>query len=82
MYQRALYSYEKALGQEAMKKYIPALTTAKNLACLFQRTGRVWNAEELYSRSLIGVEAIFGRLSIRYKNIVKALNTLKSTDSG
>jgi len=39
----------KALEQEAVKKYIPAVNTAENLASLFKRIGRAWEAEELYS---------------------------------
>ena len=35
MYQRALKGYTKALGQEVVKKYIPALNIVENLAALF-----------------------------------------------
>ena len=79
MYLRALTGYEKALGQKAVKTYIPALNTAENLAGLFKRAGRAWEAEELYSRALVGVEAVFGRSSKRYEGIVEALDTLSSS---
>jgi tetratricopeptide (TPR) repeat protein len=78
MYQRALAGYTKALGKDAVKKYIPALNTAQNLANLFQQTGRAKEAEELYGQALFGVEAVFGRLSDRYKGIINALDTLCS----
>ena len=48
MYQRALQGYEKALGPEAVKRYIPALNTMENLADLFKDTDRVREAKELY----------------------------------
>jgi len=79
MYLRSLTGYEKALGQEAVKKYIPALNTIQNLAALYQQTGRVQEAEELYGQALFGVEAVFGRPSDRYRVIVKALDTLRSS---
>ena len=66
--------YEKALGTEAVKKYIPALNTAENLANLFKRMGRMKEAEELYGQTLVSVEAVFGRLSDRYRDIVEALD--------
>jgi hypothetical protein len=50
-----------------VNKYIPALNTAKNLADLFRQTGRIKKAEELYGKALFGVEALFGRLSGRYR---------------
>jgi tetratricopeptide (TPR) repeat protein len=76
MYQRALEGYEKALGTEAVKKYISALNTAQNLAYLFKRTGRMKEAEELYGQTLVGVEAVFGRSSDRYRDIAEALDAL------
>jgi membrane-bound lytic murein transglycosylase B len=78
MYERALQGYKKALGQEAAKKYMPALNTAQNLASLFQHTGRVREAEELYCQAIFGVEALFGRSSDRYRGIVTALDVLRS----
>ncbi|OCK73609.1 hypothetical protein K432DRAFT_312428, partial [Lepidopterella palustris CBS 459.81] len=78
MYQRALTGYEKALGQKAVKKNIPALNTAKNLANLFWQTGRAKEAEELYGKALFGVESVFGRLSDRYRDIAEALDELRS----
>ena len=74
MYLRALAGYEKALGMEAVNKYILALNTAENLANLFRQTGRAKGAEELYDKALFGVEAVFGHLSDRYRDVVEALD--------
>jgi tetratricopeptide (TPR) repeat protein len=79
MCERALLGYKKALGQEAVKKHIPALNTIENLAELSQQTGRVQEAEELYEQALFGVEAVLGRSSNRYRDIVKALETLRGS---
>jgi len=59
-----------------IEKYIPALNTVQNMAILFQQTGRMKVAEELYSQALFGFEAVFGRSSDRYKSIAKALDAL------
>jgi len=48
MYLQALTGYKKALGKEAVKKYVLALNTAQNMGILFQQTGRMKEAEELY----------------------------------
>ena len=77
MYLRALTGYEKALGKEAVKKYIPALNTAQNMAILFQQTGRMKEAEELYGQALFRFKAVFRRSSNRYKTIAKALDALR-----
>ncbi|KZL79498.1 kinesin light chain 1 [Colletotrichum incanum] len=37
MYERALQGYEKALGPNAIKSYIPALNTLQNLGSLFKK---------------------------------------------
>ena len=81
MYLRALLVYKNALGQEAVKKYIPALNTIENLAVFSQQTGRVQEAEGLYGQALFGVEAVFGRSSDRYRVIAKALDTLRSNSN-
>ncbi|KAF2804477.1 uncharacterized protein BDZ99DRAFT_153096 [Mytilinidion resinicola] len=78
MYLRALQGYEKALGQEAVKTYIPALNTAQNMAVLFQQTGRTQKAEGLYEQALFSVEAVFGRTSNRYCSIAKILDALRN----
>jgi tetratricopeptide (TPR) repeat protein len=67
MYQRALKGYKKGPGKERVNKYIPALSTVENLADLFRQTDRIKEAEELYGKALFGVEAVFGRLSGRYR---------------
>jgi tetratricopeptide (TPR) repeat protein len=79
MYLRALLGYKKALGQEAVKKYVPALNTIQNLAALSQQRGRVQEAEEFYGQALFGVEAVFGRSSNRYRVVAKALDKLRSS---
>jgi hypothetical protein len=78
MYLRALTGYKKALGQKAVRTYIPALITAQNIANLFQQIGRVQKAEGLYVQALLSVKAVFGRSSDRYQVLVKALNNLRS----
>lgn len=45
IYQRALAGYTEAFGKETVKKYIPALNTAQNLANLFRQTDRAKEAE-------------------------------------
>ena len=61
-----------------MRTYIPALNTAENMANLFQQTGRLQEAELFYGQALVGVEAVFGRLSDRYRGLVSALDALRS----
>lgn len=78
MYLRALQGYEKALGQQAAKTYIPALNTAQNMAALFQRTGRTQEAKLLYKQALLAVNAVFGRTSNRYRSVAKVLDALHS----
>jgi tetratricopeptide (TPR) repeat protein len=79
IYLQALLGYKKALGQEAVKKYITVLNIIQNLAALSQQTGRVQEAEELYGQALFCVKAVFRRSSDRYRDIVKALDTLRSS---
>jgi tetratricopeptide (TPR) repeat protein len=79
MYQRALQGYENALGKEAIKTFIPAVSTAYNLAGLFQMTRRGQEAEQLYLYTLSCVEALFGHSHKRYRDIVSALEVLRSS---
>jgi pentatricopeptide repeat protein len=81
MYQRALQGYETALGQEAVKTYIPALNTSQNLANLYEQMSRTIEAEKLYLYALRSIEAVLGRSSERYQSIAEALDALRS-DSG
>jgi tetratricopeptide (TPR) repeat protein len=76
MYLRALQGYEKALSQEAVKTYIPVLNTAENMAALFQQTSRTQEAKLLYEQALLGIEAVFGRTSNRYRSVAKILDRL------
>ena len=76
MYQRALQGYKKALGQEAVMTYVPSLNTCQNLANLFERRGKLVEAEELYHRTLRGIEKVFGTSSQRYKRISEALDRM------
>ena len=76
MYQRALEGYEKALGPEAVKTYIPALNTIENLGDLFKEIDRIKKAKELYLRAIFGVEAVFGHSNKRFRNIQTSLSTL------
>jgi len=68
----------KALGQETVKRYIPAPNAAENMADLLQQTGRAQEAEGLYKQTLLGVETVFGRTSNRYRSVVKVLDALHS----
>ena len=81
LYLRALLGFETALGQKAVKTYIPALNTIQNMANLFQQTGRVQEALGLYGQALFGIEAVFGCLSGRYRDLVSALNVLRSNSN-
>jgi hypothetical protein len=45
MYGRALQGYEKVLGHERMKTYIPALNTMQNVAGLYTLSGRASKAK-------------------------------------
>jgi hypothetical protein len=55
-----------------------ALNTAENMANLFQQTGRVKEAEELYRQALVGIKAGFRRLSDRYRGLIKVLDALSN----
>jgi tetratricopeptide (TPR) repeat protein len=78
MYERALTGYTEALGQEALKTYIPALKIARNMANLFQQRGRVQEAEQFYGQALLDIKAVFVRLSDRYRGLISALASLRS----
>ncbi|KAF2237726.1 hypothetical protein EV356DRAFT_356546 [Viridothelium virens] len=77
IYQRALQGFEKALGREAVKSYLPALFAEKNLARLLEGTGRIKEAEEMYSRALAGAETVFGHGSERCQHIYERFNVLR-----
>ena len=78
MYQRALQGYEKAIGYEAVKTYIPTLTTFENLAALCAQLGKKSTSKNLYLRALYGTESVFGRESSRYREISASLDALDS----
>jgi hypothetical protein len=48
------------------------------MALLFRQTSRTQEAKLLYKQVLLGVEAIFGRTSNRYRSVAKVLDTLLS----
>lgn len=76
MYQRAIQGYEKALGHNLVKTYIPALNTTENLATLYKQMGRASKAEEMYTRALHGLEVVFGHSSKRCQEVISALADL------
>lgn len=76
MYQRAIQGYEKALGHDSVKTYIPALNATQNLAILYKQMGSASKAEEMYTRALYGLEAVFGHSSKRYQDVISALADL------
>lgn len=76
MYQRAIQGYEKALGYNPAKTYIPALNATENLAILYKQMGSASKAEEMYTRALYGLEAVFGQSSKRYQDVISALADL------
>ena len=80
MYERALQGYEKALGPEPVKTYVPALNATENLANLYEQLGRVSEAKEVYSYVLHGLEIVFGRSSKRYQDVNSALEALNIDD--
>jgi tetratricopeptide (TPR) repeat protein len=79
MYQRALQGYAKAFGKEAIKTFIPAVATAYNLAGLLRMTNRGQEAEQMYLYTLCCVEAVYGHSHERYRDIVNALEALRSS---
>ena len=56
MDQQALRGYEKALGEQLVATYLPALNTLENLGALFNRSGRIEQALLYYSHAATGVE--------------------------
>jgi len=77
MYERALQGYEKALGPEPVKAYVPALNATQNLADLYEQLGRVSEARETYSCVLDGLEIVFGRPRKRFQDVATALEALR-----
>jgi tetratricopeptide (TPR) repeat protein len=82
IYNRALQEYEKALGRERVKTYIPALNTIQNLAELYKQLGRADKAKDMYSRALDGLKAVLGRSSKRCQDILAALAILRDDRGG
>jgi hypothetical protein len=80
MYQRTLQRYEKALGRERVKAYIPALNAMQNLAILYKQLGWVDKSKDMYSRALDGLEVVLGRSSKRCQDILTALAALGGAD--
>ena len=78
MYQRSPQSFEKALGPEPVKAYVPALNTTQNLGSLYNQLGRVSEAKEAYSCLLHGLEMVFGRSSKRYQDTAAAPEVLEA----
>jgi len=76
MREHALQGYVKAIGHERVNTYIPALDTIENFAMLHVEIGRADKAEDMYSCALYGLEAILGRLSKQYQDIIAALAAL------
>ena len=77
MYQRALQGYEKTLGLETVKTYVPALNTTENLANLFRKADRFKEAEELYLRTIFGLESVYGHSNQRCQGVQEILNMLR-----
>lgn len=59
MYKHALRGYEKALGHKQVNTYIHSLNIAENFAMLYAELGRADKAEDMYSRALYGIEAVW-----------------------
>ena len=60
MYQRALQGYEKAVGEDNVTTYPPALNTVENPGSLFESQGDIAKARTMYSNAFIGNEIPFG----------------------
>ena len=83
MYQRALQGYEKALGTENTKTYIPALNIIWNLGSLFKLQADLAKAKIMYSKALTGYEQVAGPDhpdSYRLREILQALDTVTEKD--
>lgn len=59
---------------------MPALNTSENMAAFCQKTRRIAEAVELYSRTLLGVEVVFGSTNAMYDRIASVLTALRSCD--
>jgi hypothetical protein len=81
MYQRALRGYEKTLGCEPVKTYIPAVNTTYNLGLLFASQGELNKARAMYSLALMGYESVFGQDHADYQNVDERLKALKDPES-
>ncbi|KAF2632495.1 purine and uridine phosphorylase [Macroventuria anomochaeta] len=60
MYMQALEGYEKAVGQEAISTFRPALNAMWDLGSLFDRQRRVEDAILLYAKALAGYQQVVG----------------------
>ena len=59
MYQRALQGYEKALGHDRVKIYIPALNAMQNLATIYEQLGSADMSKGMHPHALDGLKVAF-----------------------
>ena len=60
MYERALQGYEKALGADLVRTYLPALNTCGNLGRLLAHLRRPEEAMEFFQRAFAGWQEVLG----------------------
>ncbi|KAL9047908.1 MAG: hypothetical protein Q9162_007914 [Coniocarpon cinnabarinum] len=80
MYQRALAGYDKALDPEAIRTFIPALNTTRNLASLLEKTNRFKEAKRMYAEILPNIRKVFGNSSQRYQAAAQDLERVHSRE--
>jgi hypothetical protein len=78
MYVRALEGYEKALGPDGVKTFVPALSNAYSYGMLLERRGRSSDAIRMYTRALGGYEVVFGTEYYWYQAAYKRVQNLES----
>ncbi|KAG8169205.1 hypothetical protein KVR01_001954 [Diaporthe batatas] len=76
MYQRALQGYQKALGDNSVRTYPPALITLENIGDLLREQGKAEAARGYYTRAEYGVAIVHGAGSSRHADIVAKLQSV------
>ncbi|KAH8585309.1 hypothetical protein B0O99DRAFT_647280, partial [Bisporella sp. PMI_857] len=76
MYERALAGYEKALADENIQTYIPALNTMRALGSLLKSQADIPKARIMYSKALAGFEKVVGLDHPSSRSVENRLRTL------
>lgn len=76
MYQLALQGYDKALGPDAVRTFLPALDTIENLGDLYSALNDKNKATLCYEQAEHGVSRVFGTTSPQYLRLSEKMNKL------